>query len=84
MEPEDSNFPNRIGQGTDARAKYVKRLVDRLIEMQEQTDPSRGADSEHRKDHVAFMALMTAGDLVKALAGCPPARKQHCGGLEDV
>lgn len=59
----------RAGEGTEAEERYVSILMNRLIELREQSDPSGGDASAIGKDLRALQALGYAGRLVKALAG---------------
>lgn len=49
--------------------KYFDRLIDRIEELRDQTDPAKGDASAEGKDAAAFRALRYANDLVTALVG---------------
>lgn len=60
------DFPSRVGQPRD---RLFEVLVEKLLHLQERSDPMKGAATEEFKDADAFRALQCAGDLVQALAG---------------
>jgi len=63
------DYPSRIRKRGEAEAKHIELLVDRLLELRDQTDPANGGETEAGKDGRAFRALRTAGQMVNALAG---------------
>jgi hypothetical protein len=52
-----------------ARRAYIESLIDELETAERNTDPTKGPDTGRGKDHQAFHALLTAGELVRVLAG---------------
>ena len=73
--PEDKNlsdpeerFAHREGSRGDLR-QYVEILIDELLELRQETDPSGGVETTELKDIHALDALDTAGRLVISLAG---------------
>ena len=67
--PDDASEYRNRNLDQEAQERYVAGLLKRLAEAERKTDPARGADSESGKDHEAFSALLTAGELVQAVAG---------------
>lgn len=67
LDPEE-RFARRKGSRDDLR-RYVDILIDELLELRQETDPSGGEETSELKDIHALDALETAGRLVVSLAG---------------
>ena len=67
LDPEE-RFARREGRRDDLR-RYVDILIDELLELRQETDPSGGEETSELKDIHALDALDTAGRLVVSLAG---------------
>lgn len=67
LDPEE-RFAHREGSRDDLR-RYVEVLIDELLELRQETDPSGGEETTKLKDVHALDALDTAGRLVISLAG---------------
>jgi hypothetical protein len=59
------NDPDRIAR----RQKWALGIVDRLLKLEEQTDPSHGEESARDKDERAFEALLFVGEFAEVFAG---------------
>jgi hypothetical protein len=68
MTDEADNLLRRYSDEERLR-RYINLLVDRLIDLQNKTNPEMEARSERGKDLAAFHALRCAGEIVEALAG---------------
>lgn len=66
-DPEE-RFARREGSRDDLR-RHVEILIDELLALRQETDPSGGEESAKLKDIHALDALDTAGKLVISLAG---------------
>jgi hypothetical protein len=51
------------------RRKWARRLVDRLLELEEKSDPAHGQESARGKDERAFEALEIVGEFAEEFAG---------------
>jgi hypothetical protein len=64
-----SEYPSRRWSNKAKRKKYVASLLDQLNKLEARSHPNGGANSAKGKDLDAFVALETAGSLIRGVAG---------------
>jgi len=64
---EQNRYPHRCNR--DANKTFIAYLLERLDELERQTDPSVGSESAKQKDDAAFEALTIASELIQSVAG---------------
>jgi hypothetical protein len=64
---DPNRYPHRYNR--DANKNFIAHLLERLDELERQTDPIAGSESAKQKDDAAYEALTIAGELVQSVAG---------------